>query len=156
TFNMDARAPISVGGNVVLNRVGFVDLGEFENIDTIGGSLFIQDQTLGTPVSVFANLGLVVQKNVSINTGSGNDFVVLDGVTFNGDTQLNLGEGNDLVVVVGDVAASGGFTQFNGNFSLTEGSGNDTFATENVLGLPTGAGTTIAGNATFQFGSGND
>src|SRR5262249_48657917 len=39
-----------------------------------------------------------------------------------------------------------------GNFSLTEGSGNDTFATV----TSNGPGTIIGGNATFQFGSGND
>src|SRR5262249_2279539 len=68
--------------------------------------------------------------------------------------QLNLGEGNDRVIVEGTFSDSTGtnFTQFNGNFSLTEGNGDDLFAIVSI----SGAGTTIAGNATFQFGSGND
>jgi hypothetical protein len=138
----NAVATTIIGGD--LSVVGFttVTLGVPGATTSVGGSASFQMGLLGFPVALTAANGFSVGKDFSVQTGLGADTVTLDSITVFGLTQLNLGDGND-------AASVNGTASFNGNFSLTEGGGNDSFTVSS-------AGVTFAGDLAISEGDGNE
>ena len=89
---------------------------------------------------------------VILHGNGGNDTVTIEDSSFNQKTSISLGRGNDALLVEQGGANPGPVTTFNGQFSFSGGSGNDTV----TLGIPANAGNQVvfAGRSFFNGGSG--
>jgi len=138
-----------------------VDLGNH----TFTGSLVINAPG-GNDVITFEGAGGTIFGNVSIQTGTGKDQIVIpNAVTVDGFTQINMGTGNSTFTVTG--AAT-----FNGLFVVNVSTGSDSIAITNPAAtingstyILTGVGNTtlnlgtaftINGNVVIFMGNGND
>lgn len=90
----------------------------------------------------------------SLRTGGGSDSVTIEDSTFNQSASIATGPGNDVLAIEQSGANPGPVTTFNGRFTFSAGSGDDTVA----LGINGNAGNQVifGSKANFSGGPGLD
>jgi hypothetical protein len=125
-------------------------------------------------VTVAVNNNVVINKNLTVNAGPGNNTVTFGTATVTGDTQLNLGTGNDALTVNAGASPTFGAGSSGGLTLTTTGSGSDSVTltggtlvmgnlslnlgdgANNLTGLNPATPFTVSGNMSVTAGNGNN
>ncbi len=153
TVNSDGLWDVEVFGNVALKHGAGAATTHFDSRGTslpplIHGSLTITGTGTATidVGAVGTGGGLIVERNLTISSGAGNDVFTFRNLHMGGATKLAQGGGNDTVNIDDST--------FTGAFALATGKGNDGLNLERLAG--TAAPTIFAAPVSVNLGTGAD